>query len=72
MVIMFQHQLTINNVSAQIEKGGVKMKPTKNEIITGILLSVFFGNITTEKALSNVKEEFIFWGYPVATSENDE
>lgn len=48
------------------------MKPTKNEIITGILLSVFFGNITTEKALSNIKEEFIFWGYPVATSENNE
>ena len=48
------------------------MKPTKNEIITGILLSVFFGNITTEKALSNIKEEFIFWGYPVAISENGE
>ena len=58
--------------TSQIEKGGVKMKPTKNEIITGILLSVFFGNITTEKALSNIKEEFLFWGYPVATSENDE
>lgn len=48
------------------------MKPTKNEIITGILLSVLFGNITTEKALSNIKEEFLFWGYSVATSENDE
>lgn len=53
-------------------KGGVKMRPTKNEIITGALLGVFFGNITTEKALSNIKEEFIFWGYPVTTSENDE
>lgn len=52
-------------------KGGVKMKPTKNEIITGVLLAVFLGNITTEKALSNIKEEFLFWGYPVATSEND-
>ncbi|MBR5247102.1 MAG: hypothetical protein IKV25_07025 [Clostridia bacterium] len=48
------------------------MKPTKNEIITGVLLAVFLGNITTEKALINIKEEFLFWGYPVATSENDE
>ena len=53
-------------------KGGVKMKPTKNDIINEVVLAVFFGNITTEKALSNIKEEFLFWGYPVATFENDE
>lgn len=48
------------------------MKPTRNDIINEVVLAVFFGNITTEKALSNIKEEFLFWGYPVATSENDE
>ena len=48
------------------------MKPTKNDIINEVVLAVFFGNITTEKALSNIKEEFFFWGYPVAKSENDE
>lgn len=48
------------------------MRPTKNQIITEIILGVFIGNNTPEKALNAIKEEFLFWGYPVATSETDE